>query len=498
MTQTVDTPGLFERTAVGIARDVNAGKTSALETAKAYADRTEQYAARLNTHVFFDRRDVERQAATVDARRARGEDMPLAGVPVLIKDNICVEGMPTTCGSKILQGYKPPYHAHVVERLIAAGALIFGKANCDEFAMGSSNENSAFGPVKNPWDLTRVPGGSSGGSAAAVAADLVPVALGSDTGGSIRQPASFCGIVGLKPTYGRVSRFGLVAYGSSLDQIGPLTRTVDDAALVYDVIAGHDARDSTSADRGAAASQAGLREARGQRLAGVRIGLIEELLGDGLVASTRDAVSQAAEVFRELGAEIQRVRIPRLPASIATYYLIATAEASSNLARFDGVRYGHRTAKADVSLREMYLLTRSEGFGREVKQRIMLGTFALAAGYYDAYYAKALSVRALIRRDVETAFTQVDLLLGPTAPTTAYRLGEKSHDPLAMYLGDIGTLTANLAGIPAASIPCGRDAQGLPIGLQLMAPHFAEDALLKGAFLYEQAAGHGVRRPPGF
>jgi aspartyl-tRNA(Asn)/glutamyl-tRNA(Gln) amidotransferase subunit A len=493
-----DTTSELKETAAGIARDVRERKRSARDVAGHYAERTERLAVRLNSHLFFDRADVEAQAERVDARVARGEALPLAGVPVLIKDNICVEGVPTTCGSKILEGYRPPYHAHVIERLVEAGAVIFGKANCDEFAMGSSNENSAYGAVKNPWDETRVPGGSSGGSAAAVAADLAPVALGSDTGGSIRQPASFCGIVGLKPTYGRVSRYGLVAYGSSLDQIGPLSRTVTDAALVYDVIAGHDGRDSTSAPRPRPATFAGLASERGKTLAGVRIGLVEELFAERLDAATRDAVLRATEVFRGLGAEIKRVRIPRLPASIATYYLIATAEASSNLARYDGVRYGYRTPKADASLREMYQRTRSEGFGREVKQRIMLGTFALAAGYYDAYYAKALSVRALLRRDVEAALREADLLLSPTAPTTAFRLGEKSHDPLAMYLSDIGTLTANLAGVPAVSVPCGRDAQGLPIGLQLMAPHFAEESLLKGAFHYEQAAGHGVRRPPGF
>jgi aspartyl-tRNA(Asn)/glutamyl-tRNA(Gln) amidotransferase subunit A len=415
-------------------------------------------------------------------------------VPVLIKDNICVQGMPTTCGSKLLRDYRPPYQATAVQKLIEAGAIIFGKANCDEFAMGSSNELSAYGVVRNPWDLNRVPGGSSGGSAAAVAADLVPVSIGSDTGGSVRQPAAFCGIVGLKPTYGRISRYGLVAYGSSLDQIGPMTRSVKDAALLLDVLSGQDERDSTTlkmpATRSLAALQGDL------RLDGLRLGVVREFFGEGLQPSSRKALDEAVGLFKSLGATVTEVSLPYLQYSVAAYYLIATAEASANLARFDGVRYGERVTEGASNLAEMYAFTRSQGFGREVKKRIMLGTFALSAGHYDAYYAKANRARAMLKRDMEQAFAKVDLLVSPTAPTTAFEIGTQIEDPLAMYLGDICTIAANLTGNPAVSVPCGVDDQGLPVGLQLMAPAGGEIQLLKGSYVFEQAFGFGSKFKP--
>ena len=481
-------------TAIEIAKKVASGEARPGDAALSYIERTERYAQKLNTHLFFDVADIRAQVAALTARVEAKEHLPLAGVPVLIKDNIATRGLPTTCASKILAGYKPPYDAHVVEKLRAAGALIFGKTNCDEFAMGSSNENSAFGPVRNPWDLTRVPGGSSGGSAAAVAADLAPLALGSDTGGSVRQPAAFCGVLGLKPTYGRVSRYGLVAYGSSLDVIGPFARTVEDLALLTDVISGHDPKDSTSARRPPALLLDSLRKGGG--VSGLKIGLVKEFFADGMDQATREHIVAALNVFKELGVTVTDVSLPSLSFSTAAYYLIATAEASANLARYDGVRYGARVSEPGQSLKQMYRATRSAGFGREVKQRIMLGTFALSSGYYDAYYAKATRARELIRRDMMTAFDDVDLLVSPTSPTTAFKLGEKLEDPLAMYLSDICTLAANLAGIPGLSVPCGFDAGGLPIGLQLMAKPFAEDTLLKGAYAYEQATKWRERAQP--
>jgi len=482
----------YTLTARKIATAVQSGDLRMQDVAAFYLDRTDRFACELNTHLYWSKDVVAQQVRFQEERLGRGEKLPLAGVPVLLKDNICAKDMPTTCASRILADFRPVYDASVVARLRAAGAIIFGKANCDEFAMGSSGENSAFGPTQNPWDRTRVPGGSSSGSAAAVAADLVPVALGSDTGGSVRQPAAFCGVVGLKPTYGLVSRFGLVAYGSSLDQIGPITRTVDDAALLLDVISGHDPQDSTSLAVSPTQTAASLTASK--PLAGLKLGLVRELWADGLDQGTRAAVEQAVKIYTTLGATVREIGLPSLQYSISAYYVLATAEASSNLARYDGVRYGYRHEKPGQSLKEMYRRTRSEGFGREVKQRIMLGTYALSAGYYDAYYAKANRARAMITRDFDRAFTQVDLLIAPTAPTTAYKIGEKTRDPLAMYLGDIGTLGANLAGIPAVSIPCGFDAQGMPVGLQLMGPRLSEDKLMKGAQLYEQAC-HWHRRP---
>lgn len=415
---------------------------------------------------------------------------PLFGAPVAVKDNICTADGLTTCGSKILANFKSPYDAHVVERLRDAGAVIVAKTNLDEFAMGSSTENSAFFSTRNPWDPERVPGGSSGGSIVAVAARLVPYALGSETGGSIRQPASFCGVTGLKPTYGRVSRFGLVAFASSLDQIGPVAVDARSVARLLRVIAGRDPRDSTSVDEPVPDYEAMLDEPTGK----LRIGYAREYFGEGLHPETRRVVEAAMEMYRKLGAEVFEISLPHSAYTIACYYLICTAEASSNLARFDGVRYGHRTAEPADYI-DMYSATRDEGFGSEVKRRIMLGTYALSSGYYDAYYLKALKVRTLIKNDFLEAFKKCDVILSPTTPTPAFKLGEKSDNPLEMYLADIYNCAANLAGIPAISIPCGFTDAGLPVGLQLMAPHFAEARLLQAAHAYQQATDFHVRRP---
>jgi aspartyl-tRNA(Asn)/glutamyl-tRNA(Gln) amidotransferase subunit A len=414
----------------------------------------------------------------------RGETLPpLAGVPVGIKDVLVTRGVRTTAGSKILANYVPPYDCTAVARLETAGAVVLGKMNCDEFAMGSSNENSAWKPVHNPRDLSRVPGGSSGGSAAAVAADLAVATLGSDTGGSIRQPASFCGVVGLKPTYGRVSRYGLIAFASSLDHIGPLTKTVKDAAIVLRTIAGRDPMDSTSAEVPVPNYVAELEKP----VRGMKVGLAREYMGEGLDPEVRNAVEDAVQSLAELGCEIVEVSLPHTEYAIPAYYIVATAEASSNLARFDGVRYGFR-AENVRSLSEMYRRTRDLGFGAEVKRRIMLGTYALSAGYYDAYYLKAQKVRTLLTRDFDDAFKQVDAIVAPTSPTAAFKLGEKTDDPLAMYLADIYTVTANLAGIPGISIPCGQTKEKLPIGMQIFGKHFDEARILRLAHAYEQAA----------
>jgi aspartyl-tRNA(Asn)/glutamyl-tRNA(Gln) amidotransferase subunit A len=417
---------------------------------------------------------------------------PLAGIPIAIKDNICVKGLQTSCGSRILGDYHPPYSATVIERLQAAGAVVIGKTNCDEFAMGSSNENSAFGPVKNPWDLTRVPGGSSGGSAAAVSAGIVPVALGSDTGGSVRQPASLCGVFGLKPTYGRNSRYGLVAFASSLDQIGVFARSAKDVAEVLGVIAGRDPHDSTTADVPVPDYAA---ELTGD-IKGARLGFPKSLFGEGLDTEVRESVLAAVEVYRELGAEVVEIELPNAQFSIAVYYIIATAEASSNLARFDGVRYGFRAEDAP-ELRQMYRKTREEGFGAEVKRRIMLGTYVLSAGYYDAYYRKAQQVRKLIKDDFKRAFESCDAIITPTSPTPAFTIGEKVDDPLAMYLNDIYTVTANLAGIPGLNVPGGLSSNRLPIGFQLLGAYWSESKLLNLAHAYE-AVKPFTERPPVF
>ena len=418
------------------------------------------------------------RAAELDS----GGESRLGGLAIAVKDNICTKGMRTSCGSRILQNYEAQYDATAIRRLNEAGAIIVGKTNMDEFAMGSSNESSAFGPVKNPWDVTRVPGGSSGGSAVAVASGVVRAALGSETGGSVRQPASLCGIVGFKPTYGRISRYGLVAFASSLDNIGIFGQTSRDAAEVLSVIAGRDPLDSTSANVPVPDYTDGI----AADIAGKTIGVPRELLGEGLDDDVREKVMASIENFRSLGAKIINVELPYAKYGIAVYYIIATAEASSNLARFDGVRYGFRAEEAD-ELRKMYFKTREEGFGAEVKRRIMLGTYVLSSGYYDAYYAKAQKVRALVKRDYQLAFQKCDAILTPTSPTVAFKIGERSDDPLAMYLSDIYTVSANLAGVPAISIPCGLSDEGLPIGFQLVGNFWSENVLLNLAHNYETA-----------
>lgn len=433
----------------------------------------------LNAFLEIDRDGALARADEIDQS---SDAKPLTGIPFAIKDNICVRGLQTSCGSRILGDYHPPYNATVIQRLLDAGAVVIGKTNCDEFAMGSSNENSAFGPVKNPWDTTRVPGGSSGGSAAAVAAGIVPIALGSDTGGSVRQPASLCGIVGLKPTYGRNSRYGLVAFASSLDQVGIFARRVEEVARVLGVIAGRDSHDATTADVAVPDYVSSLTG----ELKGARIGFPERLFGAGLDEEIGRTVRDVVDVYRELGAEIVNVDLPHARYAIAVYYIIATAEASANLARFDGVRYAFRAEDAP-ELRQMYRKTRAEGFGPEVKRRIMLGTYVLSAGYYDAYYRKAQQVRTLIKNDFLEAFKKCDAIITPTSPTEAFNIGEKVDDPLAMYLNDIYTVTANLAGLPGISAPCGLSSKKLPIGYQLLGPYWSEPTLFRLAHAYEQA-----------
>ena len=416
----------------------------------------------------------------------------LAGVPIAVKDNICIEGQETTCASKILKGHIAPYDAGVIQKLKSAGASIFGTCNMDEFAFGSSCETSAFGPTKNPWNLSCVPGGSSGGSAAAVAADMAYAALGSDTGGSIRQPAALCGLVGLKPTYGRISRHGLIAFGSSFDQIGPITKTVEDSAILLNVMAGHDPMDSTSANVPVPEYTKNLN----QSIKGLKIGLPKEFFpkdGGGMDKEVEKSVREAVEQLKSLGAEIHEITLPHVKYSVEVYYIVAVAEASSNLGRFDGVRYGARVAAKDLN--EVYFETRSQGFGQEAKRRILLGTFVLSAGYYEAYYLKGQKVRTLIRNDFDQAFREVDVILSPTSPTPAFKIGEKSNDPLAMYLSDIYTIPANLVGIPALSAPCGFTASGLPIGLQLMGRAFEEETILRVAHQYEQKNSFYKKRP---
>lgn len=491
---------LTNLTATQVVAGIAARKFSSEEVAKAFLDRTAKLAS-LNIYVHLDPEVVLTQARQVDRRLAAGENVgPLAGLPVAIKDLLCVEGEPTTCGSKMLANFRPPYDATVIEKLKAAGAVLYGKANMDEFAMGSSTENSCYGPTLNPWDPTRIPGGSSGGSAAAVAAMTAPVSLGSDTGGSIRQPAALCGVVGMKPTYGRVSRYGLIAFASSLDQIGPFTWDIPDMALLMEVISGGDPKDATSLPDAVPAYSREIQK-RPERL---RIGVVKEFFGEGLDNEVAVAVQNAIEVYRKLGAEIKDVSLPHSKYGIAAYYIVAPAEASSNLARYDGTLFGHRAkdyspvdeAEKDLpALVRMMMATRAEGFGAEVKRRIMLGTYALSAGYADQYYNKALKVRRLIRNDFEAAFREVDFLIGPTTPTPAFKLGEKSANPLAMYLSDIYTITTNLAGIPGLSMPCGLTSEGLPIGLQLVGPAMSETALLQAARLFERETDWHTRRP---
>jgi aspartyl-tRNA(Asn)/glutamyl-tRNA(Gln) amidotransferase subunit A len=447
--------------------------------------------ARVQAFLHLDERAAIEQARASDAKRKRGEVLGrLAGVPIAVKDVLCTAGQPTTCGSKILQNFVPPYDAHVITRLKEADAIILGKTNLDEFAMGSSTENSAFKVTHNPWDLERIPGGSSGGSAAAVAAGETPWALGTDTGGSIRQPASLCSVVGLKPTYGRVSRFGLVAFASSLDQIGSLTHNVADAALLLEVIAGHDPRDSTSVNQPVPPYS----ETFDQPVDPLIIGVAKEYFGEGLDPEVEQSIRAALSVYEKLGAKIKEVSLPHSPYAIAAYYIVATAEASSNLARYDGVHFGHRAKDFD-NLIDMYCQSRGEGFGKEVKRRIMLGTYALSSGYKDAYYVKALKVRRLIKDDFDKAFTECDVIMGPTAPTPAFKIGEKTENPLAMYLSDIYTISCNLAGLPGLSIPCGFTKSNLPIGLQILAPPFEEDKLLRVARMHERATDWHTRRP---
>ena len=477
-------------TATGIRDDVRSGRRSAVEVCRQHLDRIADGNGRWNALTAVFRNEALAQAAEIDRRRDDWRDRPLLGVPVTIKDVICTRGQPTTAASRILAGFRPPYDATVVTRLREAGAVVVGKTNCDEFAMGSSTEHSAYGPSRNPWDPERTPGGSSGGAAAAVAAGLAPISIGSDTGGSIRQPAAFCGIVGLKPTYGRVSRYGLLAFASSLDQIGPLTQTVGDAALVLGVLAGHDPRDATSADVPVEDYTAALTG----EAAGLRVGVPRVLLerGDaGIDSEVLAAFRQALDAFAAAGVALVDVDLPHAEYAVPVYYLVAPAEASSNLARYDGVRYGVRAAATEGDgspLAAMYDRTRDAGFGAEVKRRIMLGTYALSAGYYDAYYRRAQRVRNLIRRDYDVAFGDgagVDVVAMPTTPAPAFRLGEHLQDPLAMYLGDVFTVSANLAGLPAISVPAGFTAAGLPVGLQLVGRPFDEATLLRLGHAHE-------------
>ncbi len=466
---------------------LKSGEEKARALVEASLDAAEKLNDELNAFLQIDRAGALRRADEIDSSEDL-RDAALAGVPLAVKDNICVRGLQASCGSRILGPYQPPYSSTAIERLERAGAVIIGKTNCDEFAMGSSNENSAFGPVKNPWDTRRVPGGSSGGSAAAVAAGIVPAALGSETGGSVRQPASLCGIVGLKPTYGRISRYGLVAFASSLDQIGIFGLRASDVASVLSVVAGRDPHDATTADVAVPDYVAGLTG----DIKGARIGFPRELFGEGLDEEVRNAVLKTIDAYRELGAEIVEVQLPHAKYCIAVYYIIATAEASSNLARYDGVRYGFRAEEAK-DLKHMYRATRDEGFGAEVKRRIMLGTYVLSSGYYEAYYRKAQQVRTLIKHDFLRAFETCDAVLTPTTPTPAFLIGEKADDPLAMYLNDIYTCTANLAGIPGINIPCALSVEGLPIGFQLLGAHWSEATLLRLADAYERAHPFNAR-----
>jgi aspartyl-tRNA(Asn)/glutamyl-tRNA(Gln) amidotransferase subunit A len=482
---------LYQLTIQGAQRKLGSGEISSLELTEALIERIIAVDNEVKAYLTLTLDAACESARAADARRATGEDGPLLGIPLAIKDVICVKGVPTTCASRILEDFTPPYDATVIRRLRAAGAVLLGKTNTDEFAMGSSTENSAFFTTHNPWDLTRVPGGSSGGSAAAVAAGMCLGALGSDTGGSVRQPAALCGVVGFKPSYGRVSRYGLVAFASSLDQIGTLARSVGDAATLLGVIAGHDPLDSTSIDAPVPVYADALKD--GTALRGVRVGVPQEYFVTGTQAEVEAAVRAAVDKLADLGAEVCEVHLPHTAYALPVYYLVAPAEASANLARYDGVRYGYR-AQAD-GIGQVYRQSRGDGFGPEVKRRIMLGTYALSAGYYDAYYLKAQKARTLIKGDFDAAFQQVDVIAAPTTPTTAFKIGEKVDDPLEMYLADVFTLSMNLAGICGLSLPCGFDAGGLPIGLQLMGPALGEETVLRVAHAYESATEWHRRRP---
>jgi aspartyl-tRNA(Asn)/glutamyl-tRNA(Gln) amidotransferase subunit A len=482
----------FARGGVRALRDrIAAGELSAAEVVEAHLDRIAGVEPKVGAFLHVDADGARAAAAAIDRDRAAGRALgPLAGVPVAVKDILCTRGAATTCGSRILEGFVPPFDATCVARLRAAGAVVVGKTNMDEFAMGSSTENSAYQVTRNPWDAERVPGGSSGGSAAAVAADEVPAALGTDTGGSIRQPASLCGVVGLKPTYGRVSRYGVVAFASSLDQVGPLANSVADAAEILQVIAGPDARDATSAR----VPVPDFRAVLGRGVKGLRLGVPREYFPSGLDTEVDAAVRRALAEAGRLGAKVEEISLPHTEYAIPTYYIVATAEASSNLARYDGVRYGYRDDAAR-DLAALYVRSRSGGFGAEVKRRIMLGTYVLSSGYYDAYYRKAQKVRTLIRRDFDAVFEKVDAIVTPTSPTPAFKIGEKVDDPLAMYLSDIFTVTVNLAGLPGLSLPCGVTGAGLPIGLQVIGRPFDEESVLRIAASFEAAIDFGSRRP---
>lgn len=508
---------LTDRTAVELLADLTRGDVTAVELAEAFLAHIEAKDPEIHAFLRVRRDEALAQAESVDQRRRAGEALgPLAGLPVALKDLLCTQDEPTTCASRMLEAYRPPYDATVVARLKAADAVLIGKTNMDEFAMGGSNENSAFGPVRNPWDTDRVPGGSSGGAAACVAAQMAPLSVGSDTGGSIRTPAALCGVTGLKPTYGRVSRYGLVAFASSLDQIGPLAATAADAALLLETLAGHDSHDSTSIDRPVPKYM----ETIDQPLKDLRIGVVREHFAEGLDGEIEQAVREAIRVYESLGATVREISLPHSKYAVATYYVIAPSEASSNLSRYDGAHYGHRTdqkamiaqleaerkrlaatgdeaglEELDSALVRMYRKSRSEGFGDEVQRRIMIGAYALSAGYYDAYYLKALKVRRLIRQDYDQAFDQVDLIAGPVTPTPAFRIGEKADDPLAMYLYDLYTVGANLSGVCGMSIPCGLTQEGLPIGLQLQAPILQEERLLRGAAMFQKETDWHTRRP---
>ena len=483
---------MFESGLKQLSAALAAKQISAAELAALFLDRIERLNPSLNAFVTLDRDRTLAQAREADDRLARGERGPLLGVPLAHKDIFCTEGWRTTCGSRMLANFVSPYDAHVVSRLKAAGTVMLGKLNMDEFAMGSSNETSFFGPVKNPRDTDCVPGGSSGGSAAAVAARLTPVATGTDTGGSIRQPAALCGLTGLKPTYGVVSRYGMIAFASSLDQAGPMARSAEDCALLLSAMAGFDQRDSTSLQRDAEDYSRDLEKP----LTGLRIGLPKEFFGEGMSAEVRTAVEAALDEYRKLGATTVEVALPNSGLSVAAYYVIAPAEASSNLSRFDGVRYGHRAAEYG-DLLEMYCRSRAEGFGAEVKRRILIGTYVLSHGYYDAYYLKAQKIRRLIATDFQEAFKVCDVIMGPTTPSVAFRLGEKSTDPVQMYLSDIYTIAVNLAGLPGMSMPCGFGGQGMPVGLQLIGPWFAEARMLNAAHRYQQVTDWHARVPGG-
>ena len=502
---------LIDRTATELLNQLSTGEINSVEVTRAYLDQIERVDPSVRAFLSTSPDAALERAAEIDRRRKSGRPLGrLAGLPIAVKDVLCTKGETTTCGSRMLEHFRPPYDATVVARLKAADAVIVGKTNMDEFAMGGANENSAFHPTHNPWDLSRIPGGSSGGAAACVAASMAPLSIGTDTGGSIRQPAGLCGVTGLKPTYGRVSRFGLVAFASSLDQIGPITHTAEDAALLLEVLAGHDPSDATSVDKAVPHYSETVR----QPLKGLRLGVVREHFGPGLDSEVEAAVREAMRVYESLGASVKQISMPHAKYAVATYYVIAPCEASSNLARYDGVHYGHRTERdalnaelqeelaagvavedAESPLVRMYRRSRAEGFGPEVKRRIMLGTYALSAGYYDAYYLKALKVRRLIRQDFDEAFREVDLIAGPVTPTPAFKIGEKSNDPLSMYLVDIYTVSANLAGVGGISLPCGFSTSGLPIGLQLQAPPFEEERLLRAAHMFQQATDWHTRRP---